>query len=180
MSRIIPILSPPERAVAIQEARGLLTASKRKGEAGKPVRWRHQGRTLRGLDCLGVPIWVLGRLGVVPEDAADYSPNPDGVRLEDALLRHFGEPIWRLGNERPRWRIRAGDIVLMRWTERVQDGKKIVLPNHVGMLTPLPYDPEGLAVLHCYAAQKTIVEHRLAAPWDRRILAVYSLTGGDW
>jgi hypothetical protein len=179
MSRLLPILSPAERAVAVQEARRLLTAGKGHRK-GKPVPWRHQGRTLRGLDCLGVPAWVLGRLGCVPEDATDYSPHPDGERLQATLRHHFGEPIWKLGDRYPKWKWRAGDIVLMRWHERLQNGLKLVLPNHVGVLTDTPYEGGGLAVLHSYAAQKEVTEHRLAAPWDRRILEVYSLTGGDW
>lgn len=179
MSRLLPILSAPERAVAIQEARRLLTAGKGRF-AGRPVRWRHQGRTLRGLDCLGLIDWVLGRLGVVGDYAVDYSPDPDGVRLQEGLRRHFGEPIWKLGDEKPKREILAGDVVLMRWHERMQDGRKIVLPNHVGFLTEVPYSGGGFGVLHCYAAQKSVTEHRLAAPWDRRILEVYSLTGGDW
>jgi cell wall-associated NlpC family hydrolase len=53
------------------------------------VPYRHQGRTRRGVDCLGVPIVVLHALGVPFREAPpDYGPDPPPGELDRRFLRH--------------------------------------------------------------------------------------------
>ncbi len=49
------------------------------------VPWRHQGRTLRGLDCIGLLVEVAKTLGVHYVDRTDYSRDP----THHALLDHL-------------------------------------------------------------------------------------------
>jgi cell wall-associated NlpC family hydrolase len=112
--------------------------------------YRHRGRSERGVDCIGLVVYALAPLRDL-HDRRVYSPAPDGVQLRDALTAHFGDPVSDL---------QPGDVVLMRWHQH---------PNHVALVTDYPTG--GLALLHSYAQAKHVVEHRLAEPWPRRIVA---------
>lgn len=147
------------------------------GNAGGPVRYRHRGRSLKGVDCIGLPMYLLTQIGVDGEDVDGYSAIPDGELLRESLRERLGEPI-------SPWEARPGDIPLMRWYET----KERNWLNHVGILTRLPYavpNPkhplERFALLHSFkepANTGRVMEHRIDAKWCRRIVEVYSLTGG--
>lgn len=55
-------------------------------------RYRHRGRNEHGIDCVGVPIVVAWRLGLMEEDVRDYPDRPDGSlldRFEEAGCRRI-------------------------------------------------------------------------------------------
>lgn len=166
--RTLPLMGAADRAAFNIAVRQFMTA----GPNGGPVRYRHRGRGFKGTDCVGLPFYALLMIGVDAGDSPDYSPRPDGVTLRQALVERLGEPI-------PMSTARAGDIVLMRWHAT----KEATWFNHVGVLTALPYPVdsshplEKFAVMHAFATNKTVIEHRIAPPWTRRIAEVYSLTG---
>lgn len=139
--RIVKRLSARERTAFITAAREWLN---------KP--YRHRGRCERGVDCIGLPAVALAAVGREIRDERVYSPAPDGLLLRDALIAHFGAPI-------PKDQLQPGDIALMRWHQH---------PNHVGIVTEYPLG--GLALLHSLAANRMVIEHRLADPWTRRII----------
>jgi cell wall-associated NlpC family hydrolase len=154
MSRILPRLSGAHRTAFIAAARSLLG-----------VRYRHQGRTARGVDCVGLCIYGLAQIGIQCEDMFGYDTRPDGVTLQANVEKHLGPPT---DNWKP------GDIVLFRWHEK----NGTVYSNHVGILSGVtPYSPKRWTLLHSYGPEKRVTEHTLAAPWDRRVVAVYSLAG---
>lgn len=45
------------------------------------VKWRHQGRTREGVDCIGLPQQVGVSLGLLTYDYANYGPEPDPIEL---------------------------------------------------------------------------------------------------
>ena len=53
------------------------------------VPFRHQGRGLRGIDCVGVPIYIAKTLGIKDWDSLAYSPHPN-MLLFMKLLRESG------------------------------------------------------------------------------------------
>lgn len=153
MVRLIPTLCAAERAAFLSTAQRFLR-----------VPYKHRGRSFKGVDCIGLPMVVLGMLGYRAQDRRDYSPAPDGVTLRASLVAHLGDPI-SLEQAQP------GDIALMRWYE----SKRVIWFNHVGILTP--YHLGGFSLLHSYMPNKEVIEHRLGKPWDRRVVEVFSLTG---
>jgi cell wall-associated NlpC family hydrolase len=151
MTRILP--TDLDRSAFIAAARSL-----------DGMKFRPQARGLRGVDCVGLCVFALAQMGIQCEDMQGYSNEPDGKTLRANLEKHLGAPVTQ-------WR--AGDIVLMRWYET----KRKCWDNHVGILTDYPLG--GFALLHADGTSgvRRVVEHRLGSPWDRRISAVYSLTG---
>lgn len=156
MARLIAPLSAEERTAFIAAARAFLTA----GEGGGRVRFRHRGRSLRGVDCVGLVACGLAAVGRFVEDRATYGRDPVRDGLREVCVAHFGDPV-------PVADMQPGDVVLMRWHE--QGGAQLFC--HVAIVTEYPLG--GLALLHSLASNKEVVEHRLADPWPRRIVEAY-------
>jgi cell wall-associated NlpC family hydrolase len=146
MTRLVEPLSAEERVAMIAAARSFL---------GVP--FRHRGRSVRGIDCLGLGVCSLQAVGRDVRDERLYGrhPEPEGAKLRAALIDHFGEPVQEL---------QAGCLVTMQWHGR---------PNHVGIVTDYPLG--GLALIHADAGVGRVVEHRLADPWPRRIIEGWQL-----
>lgn len=139
--RLIPELDDYERAHVIAVARSLLTAHK-----GGPVPFRHQGRTLRGLDCIGVLAYAFGSLGYPIEDRIDYGRLPADRKLAASLSDHFGQPIAKS----PRMeQLRPCDVVTMSWGAE---------ECHVALVVDHPH---GVGMVHAYASSKRVIEHRI-------------------
>ena len=68
--------TPPKvtRQMVVSAARGWLN-----------TRWRHQGRTREGIDCIGLPVVVCKALGLSNYDVTTYGREPDSA----AFLPHF-------------------------------------------------------------------------------------------
>lgn len=132
-------LTEVERRAFIAAARGLCAAQ---------TRFRHQGRTERGVDCAGLLVYSMAAAGRTLKDADGYGRIPYKARLEGLLITNFGEP---LVTEEP---LAEGDIVLLKMT---------MDPSHVGIVTNYPHG--GCAILHAYAQQRRVVEHRMDAEW---------------
>jgi cell wall-associated NlpC family hydrolase len=144
MSRIIPVLSADERLALVAAARSF-----------RGTRFRHIGRGVHGLDCLGLVVVSFGAIGYQMADKTAYSKEPTGEQIREAAVAHFGPPI-------PTDEALPGDIALMRWHQR---------PQHVAILGDYPFG--GLTVIHSDSSFGEVTEHRLASPWDRRIVAVH-------
>lgn len=118
------------------------------------TKWRHLGRSERGVDCLGLLVLSLRAAGIEVQDRAKYSREPWKDGLREALREHFGEPVsdWQ-----------PGDIALMRWHKEQE-------PAHVGILAN--YQFGGLSLIHAYSLI-AVTEHRLDEDWSRAIVEVY-------
>jgi len=122
--------------------------------------FHHQAR-LKGVgcDCLGLVVGVVDELGLKDKngqllagyDEIAYSKEPDGAYLTQKLtdlLDEVQEP-------------QAGDLALFS----VRDN-----PQHLAILT----DYEGgLGMIHAYAPARRVVEHRLDADWNSRLVKVF-------
>lgn len=144
MRDIGPPLSDTERQAFIVAARSYLG-----------VRFKHQGRSRFGLDCIGLPLVALRDIGRTAWDSPAYGRTPVTQGLRDALVRNLGEPV-------PRADMREGDIALMAF---------IGEPSHVGIVTNYPEG--GFALLHTFAQVKKVVEHRMDETWLGYITEVF-------
>ncbi len=92
----------------------------------------------------------MGRnLGFTVEDLRAYGRTPDGKTLT-AILDKQLIPI---ATEKAR----PGDIYLLRFNDQ---------PQHVAIKT-------DIGIIHCYAAARKVVEHRLDEIWQQRIIKAY-------
>lgn len=120
-------------AEVIEHARALL---------GVP--WRHQGRSDRGLDCVGLVLLAVQRAGAIP---ADFERRNYGRLPGEELARKTGEYCDELTNSEP------GALILIRWPG-VRDA------SHVALCT-------GETLIHCYRNAGKVVEHGYREPWNR-------------
>lgn len=122
------------------------------------VPFAHQGRSRRGVDCVGL---VAVCCAAIPEfahhcahDLEGYVQNPHGGTLERAMEKAFGAPV----QERE-----PGLVALMAFPG---------VPRHVGILAG--YKHGGLSLIHAINKdKKRVVEHRIDARWAGYIQAAY-------
>ena len=124
--------------------------------------FHHQARLKgKGCDCLGLIVGVVDELGLKDKngvalaayDEVTYSREPDGAYLTEKLTG--------LLEEVPIAEARAGDRALFKVREN---------PQHLAILT----DYEGtLGMIHCFAQARRVVEHRLDAEWQSRLIKVF-------
>lgn len=117
------------------------------------VPFRHQGRSRRGLDCLGLLVCVARDLGM-PEadnDVLNYGHAPDGAILKSAL----DAACDRVTVAGP------GCILLLSFTASAGG-------QHVGIAT-------DIGILHAYAPSRKVVESAIPKEWAPRIVARYRL-----
>lgn len=117
------------------------------------TRWFHQGRSRAGVDCIGLVIRVAHALGLSTFDTADYSRQPDPVRMRALLDEHM--------TKIPVASAQIGDMLLMRFEKE---------PQHVAIVT-------DLGIIHAYAQVRRVVEHRLDSVWRARVVAAYQFKG---
>lgn len=120
------------------------------------VRYVHQGRTPRGVDCGGLIILVCGDCGLdVPASlrTANYGPIQKGG-LRKAVEDHCGVATGRQA---------CGSIALICWPGHRE-------PGHIAFVT-------GENLIHAYSRSEKVVEHGLRAPWARLIAGFYEIPG---
>lgn len=119
------------------------------------VRFRHQGRGERGVDCAGLTVVCMTQLGRETIDIPAYSREALGDKLKQQMILNFGEPVERAS-------MQVGDIVLMKFKGE---------PSHIAVLADYLYG--GLSVIHAYAASRKVIEHRLDEVWRSYISEVF-------
>lgn len=120
------------------------------------VRWRHQGRSLRGVDCGGLVFLALRDAGRDPVDSQAYGRSPYRGSLESVLQANFGEPL-------PKDMLRAGDVPLFRFNNDK--------PSHVAVVANHPQG--GFSMIHAFAQMRKVVEHRIDEEWFGNMVEVY-------
>ena len=97
-------------------------------------------------------------IGLRVDDVPDYGRLPDSARLRSELVRQL---VRQDGcSQQP------GDVLWMRFDRN---------PIHVGIAN----DKGG--IIHAYAGQRRVVEHRLDAEWMARVNMVLSFPGAaEW
>lgn len=122
------------------------------------VRWLHQGRTRRGLDCAGLVVVVAHELGLTSFDTASYGRMPEGGRLRALLREHC--------HELPGLAPRLGLLALMKFAAE---------PQHLAIVGDYPLG--GFSLVHALTHSRRVVEHRFDAMWSGRLVSLYELPG---
>lgn len=122
------------------------------------VPWRHQGRSRKGVDCVGFLLLALKHLNIYMLEIKGYSRHPDGVELKAVMDK---QPSL----ERVYPPYKRGDIALFRIRRE---------PQHVALLTES--GTSDLGMIHSYnGGVKKVIEHDFADYWKQKIIAVYRL-----
>jgi len=121
------------------------------------VPWRHQGRSKKGVDCVGIILLAYLHIGVKINEIKGYSRKPDGFALRKIMDE---EPNFMS----VRTPYRAGDVVLFRIRKD---------PQHIALLTG---EEDNLYMIHSFnGGEKKVVEHSFADYWKQKIVSVYRL-----
>jgi len=121
------------------------------------VRFRHQGRSMTGLDCAGLIVRVAHDLDITGFDFTAYSHEPDGRTLHAILAREL--------DEMAPGEMRIGDVVFMAFQ---------AFPQHLGILADAG---RPFSLIHAFAPARMVIEHRLDQEWASRIRNVYRYKG---
>lgn len=117
------------------------------------VRFRHQGRSRAGVDCVGILGNSANARGMVFELPTDYDMRVDPERLIAYLRQRLAEvPVSRMV---------PGDILLIRYGGR---------STHLALRT-------DKGILHASTEFKKVVEHGYEEKWRRRTIATFRLPG---
>ncbi|MEE9367048.1 MAG: NlpC/P60 family protein [Dehalococcoidales bacterium] len=117
------------------------------------VRFRHQGRTRGGVDCVGILGNCANARGMTFELPTDYTMQVDPKRLIAYLRQRLTEiPVSRMV---------PGDILLIRYAGR---------STHLALRT-------DKGILHASTEFKKVVEHSYEEKWRRRTIAAFRLPG---
>ncbi len=130
---------------------GLIAAARE--AIGTP--FRHQGRSLRGLDCAGLVMFVAAKFDIPYIDAGAYDRQPSNGLLESMLDCQPSLERIDLAN------IAAGAVLAMRFKRE---------PQHLGLFT-------GDSLIHAYAVVGQVCEHAMTAEWRRRVVRAYRFKG---
>ena len=116
------------------------------------VRWRHQGRTRAGIDCIGLVIAVAHDLGLTDYDFTGYGRVPDGKALRATMCEQMD-----LLSTEPQ----LGDVLLLRFDRN---------PLHTAIVT-------DMGMVHAFANMRCVVEHRIDDLWRSRIFSAFAYRG---
>lgn len=126
------------------------------------VRFAHQGRSARGLDCLGLVMLAAQDAGVriggrapLSLDVQGYGARPDAALLMRRLAAYL-QPV-----DTPE----LGDILVLS-----MDGQ----PQHLAMVSDYPVTG-CWGMIHAYAVARKVVEHRYDAVWQRKTVQIFRL-----
>jgi cell wall-associated NlpC family hydrolase len=112
------------------------------------VPWRHQGRTRKGLDCIGLLVVVAQKLDLTVRDVVGYGRRPEGFNF----TARFKEEM----EEIPLRDIKPGDAVTFA------DDKFVC---HVGIVT----EKYGkVHIIHGHATRRQVLEEAYEGEWERK------------
>lgn len=122
------------------------------------VKWAHQGRSVDGVDCVGLVTMTAKKLGLSTFDLTDYARVPEGIELLKVLRSQMPEI-------HPARRFQLGDVCVFHF---------IGMPTHVGIVGDYKYG--GFSLIHAFNEVGKVVEHRLDnVLWLPRLVAAFSL-----
>lgn len=123
------------------------------------VPFRHHGRTVKALDCVGhVRQSLIASGRPVVRDVRYYSGEAYKGRLMAEAKAELGEPIAEGSNAQ----IMEDDIVMLHFNGE---------PHHMGIIGRMPYG--ALSLIHADSILGKVVEHRFNETWQARIVAVW-------
>jgi len=119
------------------------------------VPFRHRGRTMRGVDCVGLIILAARDCGYDKYQEFAYGREPRNSILQSVLFKHFGGPVDRSPQ--------INDVVLLRLRDAGE-------PSHVGIIT---HHPNGMGIIHAYGEAGRVVYHLFTEKVAEKIAGVY-------
>jgi hypothetical protein len=123
--------------------------------------FRHRGRTVSGLDCVGLVVLVARELGLEVQDLKLYGREPTGELLQGIFREHLGPP-------KPAGRpLEIDDVLLLQLPGQLDQG-------HAGLVCPHPY---GQGIIHSYAEVGRVIVQRIDQRRRSQIREVYSWPG---
>ena len=111
------------------------------------IPYRHQGRCVAGMDCIGLVIAVGRDLGCTLDDIYAYEKIPDPQTLYEGLDANFTRVL----------RYQPGDILVLRINRE---------PQHIAIYT-------GSTMIHSYERAGKVCENRFSEGWRARVLRSY-------
>jgi cell wall-associated NlpC family hydrolase len=120
------------------------------------TKFRHQGRSKFGVDCIGLFAEVAKEIGRTIPIPSNYTHHPDQRFLLSEMCRLFDKIT------KPEMQV--GDLLLMRF----MDDQKRIPCRHVAIVT-------NLGVLHSSAQFKKVTEHGLDDEWMQRVEHVFRM-----
>lgn len=121
--------------------------------------FKHRGRTLSGIDCVGLPIVVGWSLGLHDyRDEVEYTRQSNG----EVLLRPFLEHCERL---RSPGEHRDGDILILR---------DVLFPHHSAIRAS---NGEMVTLIHACVHRGRVVEDPLTEEFRRKLITVFRFRG---
>jgi hypothetical protein len=118
------------------------------------TRWQHQGR-LKGVavDCAGLVLETARNLGLADWQYDGYPRHPDGTLR--TVCDRVMQPIRLVEAD-------MADVLLFSWDNS---------PVHLAILTSKD------TIVHAYAVNRKVVEHRIDERWRRQITCAYHIPG---
>ena len=114
------------------------------------VPFKHQGRDLRGIDCVGVPIYIARTTGIKEWNSIVYPARPN-MEMFERLIRESGATPVLFKD------VAHGDMLRML-SHR--------FPVHIGIYEKMPNEAEY--VIHAYQPFKKVVRSRLTPKeWEK-------------
>ena len=120
----------------------------------------HQGRSTRGLDCIGLVERALLDAGMehyrLPANWLDYGRDPHRGLLEQRMAEVFGAPVADM---------QPGDVVAIKYAGPIR---------HVGLIGEAEAGGvRYLTLIHTDSHLGRVTEHRIDDRWARRIALVF-------
>lgn len=127
------------------------------------IRWKHQGRTDYGLDCVGLVVVCAKHFNFTQFDFTRYSPRPQSRKFIKAFYDGGCSRItpWSLTKLLP------GDIVVMSYG---------IYPMHCGIYATRDGVP---TVIHSSAIGRKVREEDLVAPLSAQVFGGFRYPGID-
>lgn len=122
----------------------------------RDVPFRHLGRSMEGVDCIGLIVCSLKDVGIEVVDNTTYRRIPNPKLLLDTVNLNNVVKIENIKE------IKVGDILLMKFDKE---------PQHFSVVVSL----NPTYIIHCYYQVKKVVEHRLDSTWINRIVSIYRI-----
>lgn len=132
---------------------GAVVAATARRLVGTP--YLHQGRTERGIDCVGVPIWTMDQLGLLPDElraATNYGRIANGELIERCKT-------YCVRIDRPE----LGCLIVFKWPGESQAG-------HAAIRTQA-------GIVHSYRNHGGVKEHGYRAKWPEWTDSFWRLPG---
>lgn len=119
--------------------------------------WVHTGRTLRGLDCIGLVLWDFRQLGITEYEPPPYPREADWSQFVGYFRANMEEV--KLLEAVP------GNVLVVR---------QKMFPCHCGFLAS---NSDGPTFIHAYAKRKKVVEERYTDAWKKDSVAAFKVPG---